>query len=117
MSQGDARLTCNIVRLVTASPAKVTVPWRASEHTVRQFASAFGALREPVARKTIARFIDGRADVRAHGPRDMPVWGKRLNPGAQGSERLTQDLIAKLVTYLQSIRLDRAAHQEINSYC
>lgn len=26
--------------------------------------------------------IDGRADVRAHGPRDMPIWGDRYNKDA-----------------------------------
>ena len=27
----------------------------------------------PLPGDQVARFIDGRADVRAHGPRDMPV--------------------------------------------
>lgn len=26
--------------------------------------------------------IDGRAEVRAHGPRDMPIWGDRYNKDA-----------------------------------
>jgi mono/diheme cytochrome c family protein len=30
----------------------------------------------PLPEDQIARFIDGRADVKAHGPRDMPVWGE-----------------------------------------
>ncbi|MGH7779120.1 MAG: c-type cytochrome [Candidatus Binataceae bacterium] len=32
----------------------------------------------PLPRETIARIIDGRVAVKAHGPRDMPVWGKRF---------------------------------------
>src|SRR5208283_6105234 len=41
----------------------------------------------PLPEDQIARFIDGRADVKAHGPRDMPVWGDKVwqNPEGQGS--------------------------------
>ena len=56
----------------------------------------------PVAQ--IAKFIDGRSDVRAHGPRDMPVWGERFNAQSNGNERDTGTRIAKLVAYLQSIQ-------------
>jgi mono/diheme cytochrome c family protein len=58
----------------------------------------------PLPEDQIARYIDGRADVKAHGPRDMPVWGKRFYSEGQGSERQVQDMIAKLVAYLQSIQ-------------
>lgn len=34
--------------------------------------------RMPLPTGTIARFIDGRQYVAAHGPRDMPVWGRRF---------------------------------------
>src|SRR5208337_1720856 len=42
----------------------------------------------PLPEDQIARFIDGRADVKAHGPRDMPVWGEKVwqNPEGQGSQ-------------------------------
>ena len=30
----------------------------------------------PLPEDVIAKFIDGRSDVKAHGPRDMPVWGR-----------------------------------------
>lgn len=52
--------------------------------------------------------IDGRADVRAHGPREMPVWGQEftrdesglaLNPEAE--ERITN-----LVDYLRTLQVD-----------
>jgi hypothetical protein len=51
----------------------------------------------------IARFIDGRGDVKAHGPRDMPVWGNRFYNESDGDERKAQRRIAELVAYLQSI--------------
>src|SRR6185437_1269663 len=48
------------------------------EHAAGQPAWAFEAFRESIAREQVARFIDGRAEVKAHGPRDMPVWGARF---------------------------------------
>jgi mono/diheme cytochrome c family protein len=68
---------------------------------LRQLSERYG---NPLPADQIARFIDGRADVKAHGPRDMPVWGKRFYSEGQGSERQVQDLIAKLVAYIQSIQ-------------
>ncbi len=60
----------------------------------------------PLPEDQIARFIDGRADVKAHGPRDMPVWGEEVwqNPEGQGNQRQVKGRIAKLVAYLQSIQ-------------
>jgi len=58
----------------------------------------------PLPEDQIAKFIDGRSDVKAHGPRDMPVWGHRFNAESNGNEADTQDRIAKLVAYLQSIQ-------------
>ena len=58
----------------------------------------------PLPEDQLARFIDGREAVKAHGPRDMPVWGKRFYPGADGSEQEIKDAISKLVKYLQSIQ-------------
>jgi hypothetical protein len=53
----------------------------------------------------IARFIDGRADVKAHGPRDMPVWGEVWqNPVGKASKHEINEHIAKLIVYLQSIQ-------------
>ncbi len=68
---------------------------------LRKLSERYG---NPLPADQIARFIDGRADVKAHGPRDMPVWGKRFYPEAQGDERQIKDLIAELVAYLQSIQ-------------
>ena len=60
----------------------------------------------PLPADQIARFIDGRADVKAHGPRDMPIWGEKVwqNPEGQGSQSQVSERIAKLVAYLQSIQ-------------
>jgi len=68
---------------------------------LRRLSERYG---NPLPEEKIAPFIDGRADVKAHGPRDMPVWGRRFNLEDQGSERPAKDLIAKLVAYLQSIQ-------------
>jgi len=81
-----------------------------------------GALRTPPADLTriaarhggafpkgeIARFIDGRYGVEAHGTREMPVWGERLGeriPESGVSEEVVRGDLAVLVEYLQSIQL------------
>jgi mono/diheme cytochrome c family protein len=86
--EGDGPLA----RILTTPPANL-----------RRLSERYG---NPLPADQIARFIDGRADVSAHGPRDMPVWGKRFNAEPQGSERKTSELIAKLVAYLQSIQTE-----------
>jgi len=58
----------------------------------------------PLSVDQIEKFIDGRADVKTHGPRDMPVWGKRFYGESGGSEADTADRLAKLVAFLQSIQ-------------
>jgi mono/diheme cytochrome c family protein len=60
----------------------------------------------PLPEDQIARFIDGRSDVKAHGPRDMPVWGEQVWKYPQGRRKQTQVKggIAALVAYLQSIQ-------------
>jgi mono/diheme cytochrome c family protein len=58
----------------------------------------------PLPEDQIARFIDGRADVKAHGPRDMPVWGRRFSSITQGNQRMVKNAITKLVAFLQSIQ-------------
>jgi mono/diheme cytochrome c family protein len=55
----------------------------------------------------ITTYIDGRADVAAHGPREMPIWGQRF--GRPISEDTTADEVARghllmLVEYLRSIQ-------------
>src|SRR6516164_10111105 len=58
----------------------------------------------PLPQGILARFIDGRADVKAHGPRDMPVWGEKFYAESNGEEPKVKERIAKLVAFLQSIQ-------------
>jgi mono/diheme cytochrome c family protein len=60
----------------------------------------------PLPQDQIARFIDGRADVVAHGPRDMPVWGEKVweFPDGKGNSSQVTPRIAALIAYLQSIQ-------------
>src|SRR5260370_15040962 len=59
----------------------------------------------PLPEDQIARFIDGRADVKAHGLRDMPVWGEEAwKYHGKGSRGRARDWVAKLVAYLQTIQ-------------
>ncbi len=52
--------------------------------------------------------IDGRQQVGAHGPRDMPVWGAEYKmgvPTAGGtSEAVVRGKILELILYLESIQ-------------
>jgi mono/diheme cytochrome c family protein len=82
---------------------------------------AAGALRTPPADLTriaarrggafpegeIARYIDGRFAVQAHGTREMPIWGERLGeriPEAGVSEEVVRGQLTVLVEYLESIQ-------------
>ena len=58
----------------------------------------------PLQEDKVARAIDGRAEVKAHGPRDMPVWGERFFSESHGDERQVKERIAQLVAYLQSLQ-------------
>jgi mono/diheme cytochrome c family protein len=61
-------------------------------------------LGNPLPEDQVARYIDGRVEVKAHGPRDMPVWGARFYYKSGGDERRVQQWIRDLVAYLQSIQ-------------
>jgi len=55
----------------------------------------------------IAATIDGRAEVRAHGSRAMPVWGERFSEQVGGGslgEEVVQGNVLILINYLQSIQ-------------
>jgi mono/diheme cytochrome c family protein len=61
----------------------------------------------PLPTATIARFIDGRQDVAAHGPRDMPVWGRRFYDAWVAHRAGEEDLqaqINEIVAYLNAIQ-------------
>jgi hypothetical protein len=59
-------------------------------------------------REDLVRAIDGRWDSRAHGTREMPVWGVRfydLSKPDDAAERARVDaMIERLVDYLESIQ-------------
>jgi mono/diheme cytochrome c family protein len=61
----------------------------------------------PLPEDQIARFMDGRADVKAHGPRDMPVWGWEVwqYPEGSGNPNQVSDSVAHIIHYLQSIQI------------
>jgi mono/diheme cytochrome c family protein len=55
----------------------------------------------------IRAFIDGRIGVPAHGRREMPVWGERLEEmmgGGSLGEAVARSSIQLLVEYLQAIQ-------------
>ena len=57
----------------------------------------------------VARRIDGRFDIVAHGTTDMPVWGRKLmDPKAQGADENTDAVvrgrILTIVEYLKTIQ-------------
>lgn len=62
-----------------------------------------GVFPEPM----IAEIIDGRRDVRGHGPATMPVWGRRydreVGRGNAGDIGI-RGQISELVAYLRSIQ-------------
>ena len=58
-------------------------------------------------RDRIARIIDGRYIVGAHGTRLMPVWGEdfaRLEIGNPDAERSAQTIIGRLADYVGSLQ-------------
>ncbi len=67
---------------------------------LRLLSDRFG---NPLPEDQVARFIDGRAEVKAHGPRDMPVWGRRFFAETH-DEGAVRAMIRDLVAYLQSIQ-------------
>jgi hypothetical protein len=58
----------------------------------------------------VRRTIDGRWDRRAHGARDMPVWGWQFYDSSatnDAEERAQVDsMIDRLVNYLRSIQVE-----------
>ena len=55
--------------------------------------------------------IDGRSVVEAHGPRDMPVWGRQFSGDVGGGslgEEVSEGKIQALIHYLQSIQSNGA---------
>jgi mono/diheme cytochrome c family protein len=59
----------------------------------------------------VRRTIDGRWDRRAHGARDMPVWGWQFydsaNPNDAQERAVVDSMIGRLVEYLRSIQVEQ----------
>lgn len=63
----------------------------------------------------VARFIDGRFEIPAHGSREMPVWGQRFGaaiPESGIGESIARGNIATLVEYLKSIQLPSGRRED-----
>lgn len=75
---------------------------------------------KPLPEDQIARFLNGRADVKAHGPRDMPVWGEEMwrYPEGTGNPNQVSDSVAHVIHYLDSIQIEgsHASREEPHSY-
>jgi mono/diheme cytochrome c family protein len=55
----------------------------------------------------IYQIIDGQADLSAHGPRHMPVWGYEFfgdEPDDEAAHRAATEKIERLLNYLRSIQ-------------
>ncbi len=74
-----------------------TVPWRPYSRGHRAISRRVGArYSRPLAADRIARYIDGRENVPAHGTREMPVWGGRF----RAPEQALDPRIRAIVIYL-----------------
>lgn len=55
----------------------------------------------------VHEIIDGRKSIRAHGTREMPIWGLRYAPGSTMAERdrnFTYNPLLAIVDYLNRIQ-------------
>ncbi len=62
-------------------------------------------------REKVIETIDGRADVKVHGPRDMPVWGDWFDAEAiapdtdrETRELIVQERIQSIVNYIETLQ-------------
>ena len=69
---------------------------------LRQLSKKYG---NPLREDQIARFMDGRAQVAAHGSREMPVWGEEMWQSPKGKSTQVSDSVADIIRYLQSIQI------------
>jgi mono/diheme cytochrome c family protein len=72
----------------------------------------------PLPEAQIARYIDGRSYVAAHGRANMPVWGERFADiwVAKGSREGSMDQrIGKIVKFLDSIQAPSKPAQPLHS--
>ena len=61
----------------------------------------------PLPRPQLVELIDGREMVRAHGSREMPVWGKRLIenvPPGPGTEAWKRGTLLSILEWIESVQ-------------
>ena len=62
----------------------------------------------PLPRTKLMPFIDGRDAKRAHGTREMPIWGKVLYEDQRGSlerEMMVRGTILVILDYLETVQV------------
>ena len=60
----------------------------------------------------VEKYVDGREEVKAHGPRDMPIWGEvfkhplteRSSLGDEAAEERAHRMVRELIAFLQIIQ-------------
>lgn len=73
---------------------------------LRHLTKRFGS---PLHTQRLLERIDGRRMARAHGSRDMPVWGQQLArniPRGAGTEAQTRGTLLIIIDWLESIQKD-----------
>jgi mono/diheme cytochrome c family protein len=96
--------SCHGVDARTGGPAASAL--RTSPADLTRIAARSGGV---FPESSIARKIDGRFDLPAHGSREMPIWGARLAdeiPGLATGDEVVRGRIASLVEYLKSLQSD-----------
>jgi mono/diheme cytochrome c family protein len=76
---------------------------RVTPADLTHIARRHGVFPEPV----VSEIIDGRRRMRAHGPGNMPVWGRRFDQEIQygpAGDIAVRGRVALLVEYLRSIQ-------------
>ena len=60
----------------------------------------------PLPKDQLAEYIDGRQNVRAHGPRGMPVWGRELEelPPRRDSEARKLSVIYAILEHIETFQ-------------
>ena len=51
----------------------------------------------------VYQIIDGRRISLAHGPREMPIWGKRFR-SSDGNEKNVDERISRIIRHIQSLQ-------------
>jgi len=94
---------CAACHPVTGAAAAASAPGTPAPDLTRLW-ERYGS---PLSRDELAAFIDGRREVEAHGPRNMPVWGVRLYedyPQTSGTEAVRKGTVEILIDYLESVQ-------------